>query len=134
MANTRSRYAELPSPHHPCVVHADMQMSSGGLVSALSGCKKTMSFTWIGWPGKDVSAHANRVASLLRAHTPCGLHLQIPVQDRDYVNQRLLEEYQCYPVYLTDDVADRHYNGVCRRPSSPRPVPTPVLTVSHRIL
>ena len=31
------------------------KMSSGGLVSALSGCKKTMSFTWIGWPGKDVS-------------------------------------------------------------------------------
>jgi trehalose 6-phosphate synthase len=30
------------------------QMSSGGLVSALSGCKKTMSFTWIGWPGQDV--------------------------------------------------------------------------------
>jgi trehalose 6-phosphate synthase len=30
------------------------KMSSGGLVSALSGCKKTMSFTWIGWPGKDV--------------------------------------------------------------------------------
>ncbi|BEJ16979.1 hypothetical protein CspHIS471_0603800 [Cutaneotrichosporon sp. HIS471] len=64
------------------------KMSSGGLVSALSGCKKTMSFTWIGWPGKD-----------------------IPVQDREYVNQRLLEEYQCYPVYLSDDVADRHYNG-----------------------
>ena len=30
-------------------------MSSGGLVSALSGCKKSMSFTWIGWPGKHVS-------------------------------------------------------------------------------
>ena len=26
-------------------------MSSGGLVSALSGCKKQMDFTWIGWPG-----------------------------------------------------------------------------------
>ena len=24
------------------------KMSSGGLVSALSGCKKSMSFTWIG--------------------------------------------------------------------------------------
>lgn len=32
-------------------------MSSGGLVSALSGCKKKMSFTWIGWPGKHVSWH-----------------------------------------------------------------------------
>ena len=27
-------------------------MSSGGLVSALSGCKKQMDFTWIGWPGQ----------------------------------------------------------------------------------
>ncbi|KAL7420149.1 Trehalose-6-P synthase/phosphatase complex synthase subunit [Cryptotrichosporon argae] len=64
------------------------KMSSGGLVSALSGCKKTMSFTWIGWPGKD-----------------------IPVKDREHVNSRLLEEYNCYPVYLSDELADRHYNG-----------------------
>jgi trehalose-6-phosphate synthase len=27
------------------------KMSSGGLVSALSGAKKQMNFTWIGWPG-----------------------------------------------------------------------------------
>lgn len=64
------------------------KMSSGGLVSALSGCKKTMSFTWIGWPGKD-----------------------IPMQDRETVNRRLLEEYNCYPVYLSDELADSHYNG-----------------------
>jgi trehalose-6-phosphate synthase len=30
----------------------DFKMSSGGLVAALSGLKKMMSFTWIGWPGK----------------------------------------------------------------------------------
>ncbi|ORX34924.1 trehalose 6-P synthase [Kockovaella imperatae] len=64
------------------------KMSSGGLVSALSGCKKSMNFTWIGWPGKD-----------------------IPMADRDHVNKRLLEEHQCYPVYLSDDLSDRHYNG-----------------------
>ncbi|KAJ9097677.1 hypothetical protein QFC21_004714 [Naganishia friedmannii] len=64
------------------------KMSSGGLVSALSGCKKTMSFTWIGWPGQD-----------------------IPVEDREEVNATLLKDYQCYPVYLSNDLADRHYNG-----------------------
>lgn len=64
------------------------KMSSGGLVSALSGCKKTMKFTWIGWPGKE-----------------------IPVADRELVNSRLLKEYDCYPVYLSDELADRHYNG-----------------------
>jgi trehalose 6-phosphate synthase len=30
----------------------NFKMSSGGLVSALSGCKKQMSFIWIGWPGE----------------------------------------------------------------------------------
>lgn len=28
--------------------------SSGGLVAALSGLKKMLSFTWIGWPGTAV--------------------------------------------------------------------------------
>ncbi|KAH8117854.1 TPS1 protein [Phellopilus nigrolimitatus] len=63
-------------------------MSSGGLVSALSGCKKSMSFTWIGWPG-----------------------FYIPVKDRPVVDRRLMEEYSCQAVYLDDDLADRHYNG-----------------------
>ncbi|KZP00498.1 glycosyltransferase family 20 protein [Calocera viscosa TUFC12733] len=64
------------------------KMSSGGLVSALSGCKKTMSFTWIGWPG-----------------------FFIPLKDRAIVDKRLMDEYSCQAVYLDDDVADRHYNG-----------------------
>ncbi len=64
------------------------KMSSGGLVSALSGCKKYMSFTWIGWPG-----------------------FYIPVKDRPIVDKRLAEEFSCQAVYLTDDVAERHYNG-----------------------
>ncbi|KAF7312344.1 Glycosyltransferase family 20 protein [Mycena indigotica] len=64
------------------------KMSSGGLVSALSGFKKSLSFTWIGWPG-----------------------FYIPVKDRPLVDKRLSEEYSCQAVYLDDDVADRHYNG-----------------------
>lgn len=102
-------------------VNADTlwQMSSGGLVSALSGCKKTMSFTWIGWPGKDVRPAFSRplaASTALRLSTNPMLPLltgrpQIPLQDREYVNARLLEEYQCLPVYIPDDVADRHYNG-----------------------
>ncbi len=38
---------------------------------------------------------------------------QIPEEDREHVNARLLKEYDCYPVYLSDDLADRHYNGKC---------------------
>jgi trehalose 6-phosphate synthase len=64
------------------------KMSSGGLVSALSGFKKSLNFTWIGWPG-----------------------FFIPVKDRPHVDKRLMDEYSCQAVYLDDDVADRHYNG-----------------------
>ncbi|KAH6913160.1 alpha,alpha-trehalose-phosphate synthase t [Coprinopsis sp. MPI-PUGE-AT-0042] len=64
------------------------KMSSGGLVSALSGFKKSLNFTWIGWPG-----------------------FFIPPKDRPIVDKRLKEEYSCQAVYLDDDVADRHYNG-----------------------
>jgi len=71
-------------------VHGEyhFKMSSGGLVSALSGTKKSMSFTWIGWTG-----------------------FYIPPKDRPIVDKRLMEEYSCQAVYLDDDVADRHYNG-----------------------
>ncbi|KAJ7227085.1 glycosyltransferase family 20 protein [Mycena pura] len=64
------------------------KMSSGGLVSALSGFKKSLNFTWIGWPG-----------------------FFIPLKDRPIVDKRLMDEYSCQAVYLDDDVADRHYNG-----------------------
>ena len=64
------------------------KMSSGGLVSALSGFKKSLNFTWIGWPG-----------------------FFIPPKDRPLVDRRLMEEYSCQAVYLDDDVADKHYNG-----------------------
>jgi trehalose-6-phosphate synthase len=36
---------------HPETGSWTYKMSSGGLVSALSGLKKKMTFTWIGWPG-----------------------------------------------------------------------------------
>ncbi|KAF8945913.1 Trehalose-6-P synthase/phosphatase complex synthase subunit [Haplosporangium gracile] len=64
------------------------KMSSGGLVSALSGLKRMMKFTWIGWPGLD-----------------------IPIEDRALVQKELLEKYSCMPVFIDDDIADMHYNG-----------------------
>ncbi|CCA71912.1 probable TPS1-alpha,alpha-trehalose-phosphate synthase, 56 KD subunit [Serendipita indica DSM 11827] len=64
------------------------KMSSGGLVSALSGLKRSIQFTWIGWTG-----------------------FFIPHKDRPIVDKRLMEEYSCLAVYLDDDVADKHYNG-----------------------
>jgi len=65
-----------------------MKMSSGGLVSALSGLKKQMRFTWIGWPG-----------------------IEVPEEQQDQVRKQLLEEYNCLPVFVRNDLADMHYNG-----------------------
>lgn len=64
------------------------KMSSGGLVSALSGCKRQMSFSWIGWSG-----------------------LAVPESDRQSVQSKLASEYSCKAVWLSDELADRHYNG-----------------------
>lgn len=67
-------------------------MSSGGLVSALSGLKKEMTFSWIGWPG-----------------------LEVAMEDRMYVRDSLMERYSCLPVFLSDEIADMHYNGFSNR-------------------
>ncbi|CAB4433291.1 unnamed protein product [Rhizophagus irregularis] len=64
-----------------------LKMSSGGLVTALSGLKKMMSFTWIGWPG-----------------------INVPEEERSIVASKL-EQQSCLPVFVDEDIADRHYNG-----------------------
>lgn len=63
-------------------------MSSGGLVTALSGLKKSTSFKWYGWPG-----------------------LEIPEEEQPKVAQELEEKFSCIPIFLPDDMADMHYNG-----------------------
>lgn len=68
------------------------KMSSGGLVSALSGLKRMMTFTWIGWPGID-----------------------IPLEERALVQKELLEKHSCMPVFIDDEIADMHYNGFSNR-------------------
>jgi trehalose 6-phosphate synthase len=74
----------------------DFSMSSGGLVSGLSGLSKSTTFQWYGWPG-----------------------LEVPEPEIPVVKQRLKEEYGAVPVFIDDDLADRHYNGF----SSVYPVP-----------
>lgn len=63
-------------------------MSSGGLVTGLSGLSKTTSFQWYGWPG-----------------------LEVPDNEVEGMKQRLKDEYGAHPVFIDDEVADRHYNG-----------------------
>jgi trehalose 6-phosphate synthase len=63
-------------------------MSSGGLVSGLSGLSKTTTFQWYGWPG-----------------------LEVPEDEIDHVSKRLKDEYNAVPIFIDDELADRHYNG-----------------------
>ncbi|KAJ1916209.1 Trehalose-6-P synthase/phosphatase complex synthase subunit [Mycoemilia scoparia] len=64
-----------------------VKLSSGGLVSALSGLKKEMSFTWVGWPGLD-----------------------FPMSERPQIHD-LMAENSCVPVFLDNETAELHYNG-----------------------
>ncbi|GKZ17562.1 hypothetical protein AbraCBS73388_009233 [Aspergillus brasiliensis] len=66
----------------------EFSMSSGGLVTGLSGLSKTTTFQWYGWPG-----------------------LEVPEDEIDSVKQRLQEEFNATPVFMDDKLADRHYNG-----------------------
>ena len=67
-------------------------MSSGGLVTGLSGLSKTTTFQWYGWPG-----------------------LEIPESERGPLEKRLKDEYNAVPVFVDDELADRHYNGFSSR-------------------
>lgn len=78
-------------------------MSSGGLVTGLSGLSKATKFQWYGWPG-----------------------LEVPEAEEEPMRQRLLDEYGAVPVFVEDELADRHYNGFASKQApTARTVPRP---------
>ncbi|KAK3710975.1 Trehalose-6-P synthase/phosphatase complex synthase subunit [Vermiconidia calcicola] len=66
----------------------DMIPSSGGLVSGLAGLMKTTEFRWYGWPG-----------------------LEVPPEDMEEVKLRCRDEHKAIPVFMPEELSDRHYNG-----------------------
>lgn len=66
----------------------EYSMSSGGLVTALQGLKKSTEFQWYGWPG-----------------------LELPEDEQDQVNRDLMDQFKCCAIFLSDSIADLHYNG-----------------------
>ncbi|CAM6105282.1 unnamed protein product [Calypogeia fissa] len=67
-----------------------LELSAGGLVSALLGVKQNFETRWIGWAG-------------------------VPVQDelgRNALSTALAEK-GCVPVFLDDETVDQYYNGYC---------------------
>lgn len=78
-------------------------MSSGGLVSGLSGLSKATEFQWYGWPG-----------------------LEVPAKEVELVTKRLKDEHNAVPVFISDELADKHYNGFSSKSTeaSPRTLTT----------
>ncbi|KAH3669099.1 hypothetical protein WICMUC_005063 [Wickerhamomyces mucosus] len=63
-------------------------MSSGGLVTALQGLKKSSTFQWFGWPGWEV-----------------------PEDEQEQVTKDLDDKFKATPIFLSDEIAELHYNG-----------------------
>lgn len=66
----------------------EYSISSGGLVSGLKGLSKVVDYKWFGWPGIDI--HRN---------------------DKDSVRRHLSNNFNAVPIFLSDDLAQKHYNG-----------------------
>jgi trehalose 6-phosphate synthase len=63
-------------------------MSSGGLVTGISGLAKEVNFTWYGWPGLDV-----------------------PESERGPMIETLKRDFSAAPVFGNKEDMDKHYNG-----------------------
>lgn len=85
------------------------RISSGGLVSALAGLKNKIPFVWVGWTGLEVASG-----------------------EQEALRQRLLDENNCYPVFLSEQDANDYYNGFCNDVLWPlfHYVPLPILSSS----
>ena len=66
----------------------ELGQSSGGLAAGLAGMAKTTKFLWYGWPG-----------------------LEIPEAEQDHLRKRLKDEYDAYPIFMSEELSEKHYNG-----------------------
>ncbi|KAL2622411.1 hypothetical protein R1flu_002616 [Riccia fluitans] len=67
-----------------------LELSAGGLVSALLGVKQNFETRWIGWAGVNV-----------------------PDESGQKTLAAALAENGCFPVFLDDVTVDQYYNGYC---------------------
>ncbi|KAJ5101325.1 hypothetical protein NUU61_003547, partial [Penicillium alfredii] len=70
----------------------ESSLSSGGLVTSLSGLTKSTQFQWFGWPGIEVK----------------------DTKDREEVCKSL-GEHNAIPIFLDSGLAHEHYNGFSNR-------------------
>lgn len=65
--------------------------SSGGLATALRSLDRSAERFWVGWPGP------------------------VPRKDRREIERRLTEELQCVPVFMSERLTERYYEGFSNR-------------------
>lgn len=65
--------------------------SSGGLATGLASYHREQEGVWIGWPGYNPATD----------------------KEKQVLKGRLLREYNCYPVYLSNLEINKYYNGFC---------------------
>jgi trehalose 6-phosphate synthase/phosphatase len=65
--------------------------SSGGLATGLASYHREQQGVWVGWPGLNPTTEKEKQA----------------------LKKRLLKEFNCYPVYLTNVEINKYYNGFC---------------------
>ncbi|KAJ6122798.1 hypothetical protein N7512_005263 [Penicillium capsulatum] len=70
----------------------ESSISSGGLVTSLSGLTKSTKFRWFGWPGIEVK----------------------DPEDQEQVSKSL-REHNAIPIFLDSGLAHEHYNGFSNR-------------------
>lgn len=68
----------------------DVEVSGGGLATALAGLRDELDFLWVGWPGTVVRK-----------------------DDQLKLCQKLKKTYKCHPIFLRTSQVDRFYNGFC---------------------
>ncbi|MGE5436178.1 MAG: trehalose-6-phosphate synthase, partial [Syntrophothermus sp.] len=79
----------------------NIKESAGGLVSGLSSYLQSLhgpnlepvsEYLWIGWPG-----------------------LEVDEQYQSEIKERLLSQYNSFPIYLSEDVMENFYQGFCNK-------------------
>lgn len=69
--------------------HTVINPSSGGLATGLASYHREQEGVWIGWPGLHPNSEGKKLA----------------------LRERLLDEFNCYPVYLSNLEIKKYYNG-----------------------
>lgn len=73
----------------PVTVGNTIRKSSGGLVSALDAMFDASNMLWVGWPGTYFSKS----------------------KDIKTLKQKLIDEFQCYPIFLSQQEVAEYYHG-----------------------